>query len=52
MPQLQEALGSACTIGDFEDADLTPEFEYYADGVEDGFDGTPDDTLPPTPEVN
>ena len=43
---------NTCTIGDVEDADLTPEFDYYADDVEDGFDGTTDKTLPPTPEVN
>ena len=52
MSQVQEALGAACTVGDFEDADLTPEFEYYADDVEDGFEGTPDEILPPMTEVN
>ena len=52
MSQVQEALGAACTVGGFEDADLTPEFDYYADNTEDGFEGTPDETLPPTPEVN
>ena len=35
--QVQEALGAACTVGDFEDADLTSEFDYYADDVEDVF---------------
>ena len=47
--QVQEALGAACTVGDFEDADLTPEFYYYADNVEDSFEGNPDEILPPTP---
>ena len=35
--QVQEALGAACTFGDFDDADLTPELDYYYDDVEDGF---------------
>ena len=35
--QVQEALGAACTFGDFDDADLIPEFEYYDDDVKDGF---------------
>ena len=52
MSQVQEALGAACTVGDFDDADLTHKFDYYADNVEDGFEGTPDEILPPTPEVN
>ena len=50
--QVKEALGAACTVGDFEDADLTPEFDYYADDVEDGFERTSDETLPPMLEVN
>ena len=37
MSQVQEALGAACAIGYFEDADLTPEFDYYYDDVKDGF---------------
>ena len=52
MSQVQEALGAACTVEDFEDSELTPEFDYYADDVEDGFEGTRDETLSPTPEVN
>ena len=52
MSQVQEALGASCTVGDFGDANLTPEFDYYADDVEDGFEGTPYEILPPTPEVN
>ena len=46
MSQLQEDLGAACTVGDLEDADLTPEFDYYEDNIEDGFEGTPYETLP------
>ena len=52
MSQVQEALGAACTVGDFDDADLTPEFYYYVDNIEDSFQGNPDEILPPTPEVN
>ena len=52
MPQVQDALGAACNVGDVQDAVLTPGFEYYADDVEDGFEDTPDDILPTTPEVN
>ena len=35
--------------------DLTPEFEYYANEVEDGFEGTPDEIKEapyPTPEAS
>ena len=52
MSQVLEALGAACTVGDFEDVDLTPEFYYYAEYVEDGFEVSAYETLPPTPEVN
>ena len=52
MSQLQEALGATCTVADFEGADVTPEFDYYSDDVQDGFEGTPDEILPPTLEVN
>ena len=52
MSQVQEALGAACAVGYFEDADLTPEFDYYYDDVKDGFQRTPDETLPPTSELN
>ena len=40
MSQVQEALGSAWTVGYFEDANLTPEFDYYADDAKGGFEGT------------
>ena len=50
--QVQKVLGAACTVGFFDDADLTPELDHYADNVKDGFEGTPDDILPPTLEVN
>ena len=49
MSQVQVALCAACTNEDFEDSELTPEFDYYADDVKDGFEGTHDETLPPTP---
>ena len=52
MYQVQEDLGAACTVRDFEDSDLTPQIYYYADNVEDGFEKGPDETLPPTQEVN
>ena len=44
--QVQEALGAAYTVGYFLDDDLTPEFDYYEDNIEDGFEGTPYETLP------
>ena len=54
MTQLTDSSGPAADPEDFPYNDLTPEFEYYADGVEDGFEGTPDEipAVPvPTPEV-
>ena len=42
-------------MSDFPLNDLTPEFEYYADDVEDRFEGTPDEIKeapPPTPEAS
>ena len=42
MIQAKEALGPSATVSDFEDIDLTPDFDYYADD-EDGFEGTPDE---------
>ena len=42
-------------MSDFPLNDLTPKFEYYADGVEYGFEGTPDEIKeapPPTPEAS
>ena len=41
-------------LSDFPLNDLNPEFEHYADGVEDEFEGTPDEIKeapPPTPEA-
>ena len=52
MSQVQEDLCDDCTNGDFEDADLTPKFDIYSGYFEDGFEGNPDETLPPTPEVH
>ena len=51
MERLHDALGSACTIGDFEEQDLIPEFQYYADEDKTGFDRISDKPLPPTPEA-
>ena len=50
--QVQEALGADYNVGYFEDSDLTPELDYYDDNVNDGFEGTPDEILLPTLEVN
>ena len=52
MTQLNDAIGPATDPEGFLYGDLTPEFEYYADGVEDGFKGAPDEMLSvpiPTP---
>ena len=39
-------------MSDFPLNDLTPEFEYYADGVEDEFEGIPDEIKEaPTPTI-
>ena len=46
MRQATEALGPSATISDFEEIDLTPDFECYADD-EDGSEGIADETLPP-----
>ena len=53
---LMSEVWPSATISDFEENDLTPNFEYYADD-EDGFEGTADETLPPkllppTPEAD
>ena len=55
MKQLNSCIGHAAKLSDFPLNDLTPEFEYYADGIEDGFQGTPDEIKeapPPTPEAS
>ena len=41
MDQLNSCIGPAAKFSDFPLNDLTPEFEYYADGVEDEFFGDP-----------
>ena len=54
MEQLNSCIGHAAKLSDFPLNDLTPEFEYYADGIEDGFEGTPDEIKeapPPTSEA-
>ena len=53
MKQLNSCIVHAAKLSDFPLNDLTPEFEYYADGIENGFEGTPDEIKeapPPTPE--
>ena len=55
MKQLDSCIGHAAKLSDFPLNELTPEFEYCADGIEDGFEGNPDDIKeapPPTPEVS
>ena len=55
MKQLNSCIGHASKLSDFPLNYLTPEFEYYADGVEDEFEGNPDDIKeapPPTPEAS
>ena len=55
MNQLNSCIGHATKFSDFPLNDLTPEFEYYADGIEYGFEGTPDEIKeapPPTPEAS
>ena len=54
MKQLNSYISHAAKLSDFPLNDLTPEFEYYLDGVEDGFEGPPDEIKeapPPTPEA-
>ena len=53
MEHLNSCIGPAAKFSDFPLNDLTPEFEYYVDGIEDVFEETPDDikeALPPTPQ--
>ena len=55
MKQLNSCNGHAAKLSDFRLNDLTPEVEYYADEVEDRFEGTPDEikeSPPPTPEAS
>ena len=52
MAEAHGALGPGAEASDFEGPSLTPDFEYYDDDEEDGFEGSPDETLPPTPEFS
>ena len=55
MKQFNSCIGHASKVSHFPLNDLTPEFEYYADGFEDEFEGTPDEIKeapPPTPEAS
>ena len=38
MKQINSCIGHAAKFSDFPLKDLTPEFEYYVDDVEDQFD--------------
>ena len=51
MTQVVDNLGSECVVEDFDPNDVTPDFDYYEDDDVDGFEGTPDEILPPTPEA-
>ena len=52
MDSIKDTCGPRAKPQDFPKDALTPEFEYYADDSqqEEGFEGTPDEILPPTPE--
>ena len=55
MKQLNRCIGHGAKLSYFPLNDLTPEFEYYADDVEDGFEGTPyeiKEAPPPTLEAS
>ena len=43
MEQINSCIGHAAKFSGFPLNDLTPEFEYYMDDVEDCFEGTPDE---------
>ena len=45
-------LGFACTVPNFAEDDLTPEFEYYEGEDKEGREETPDEIILPTPEMN
>ena len=50
MAQIHDRCGPAAAVTDFPADAITPEYEYYVDdSQEDGFEGTPDEVLPPTP---
>ena len=52
MVQIEKALGPATVVLDFDDKDIPPQFEYYDNNEEDGFERTPDEILPPTPKAD
>ena len=55
MEQVNSCIGPAAKLIEFTLKDLTPEFEYYADGIEDEFEGKPDkikEAPPPTLEAS
>ncbi len=50
--EAHEALVPGAQASDFEGLLLTLDFEYYDNDEEDGFEGSPDEILPPTPEFS
>ena len=48
---IEEKLGKATTQHDFDPENLTPDHDYYKDGVEGKPDAPPED-MPPTPVFN
>ncbi len=52
MTKAHETPGTATQVLDFEDVLLTPDFEYYDGKEEDGFGGSPNKILPPTPSFS
>jgi hypothetical protein len=51
MEEAYSSHGPAAKEIDFPEDAITPDHDYYQD-KEEGFEGTPDKILPPTPEVN
>ena len=54
MAKLKDNLGRTVLLHDFSAADLTPKYPYSADGIEDGYTGSPNEIDPievPTPEA-
>ena len=50
MTYLNDSINPAADPKDFLHQDLTPEFKYHANGVENGFEGVPDEMpLVPVP---
>ncbi len=52
MTEAHEALGLATQVSDFKDVLITHDFDYYNDKDEGGFEGSPDEIIPPTSEFD